>query len=244
MPDLAAENLLNVLGNIEAKLAAFAGVELMITGSARKQLDVLESIDSIAQRLADEGAPDRSHPGYVSGRRYGPLLTQSLINNAAVTANTLYAQYTSILHPVTISGLSLRIGTAVAGVSGKMAIYSLAGAKLAEIVNDIDMNGAVGAADGLFSTNLTLPPGMYITTACFNGAAQPGTWAHNVIQAGGFAWYTGGTTFSGISTSGSSSRLTAALTYAAANSFFPAALPSLAPGTGAPGSPYMGFIVA
>jgi hypothetical protein len=195
--------------------------------------------------ISPQPALDLLHPGYVSGRRYGPLLTQALVNTAPIAANTLYAQYLPVHHPVPIAGLSIRLGTAVPGVKGKLCLYTLDGDKLAEIANDLDMGGAVGPTDGLFSASLVPPAGLYIATACFDGAAQPGTWPHNVVQAGGFAWYTGGASISGITTGTTSSRLTAALTFGATNTpFFPDTLPALTLGTASPGSPYIAFMAA
>lgn len=181
------------------------------------------------------------HPGYVSGatRRYGPPCT-STATTAPLAANTLYAQPLPILFPLRVSGLEMRGGTAVAAARGKLALYSNAGALVAECVSDLDLNVGAVAIPAAFSGNVTLSPQVY--WACFvtDGLAQPTLWNAGAAGGGGIAWLLGAASVSGLVTGVAAARLTAALTFGAANTpFFPAVLPTLTLGSGNPGSPYI-----
>lgn len=195
--------------------------------------------------FAPFAAPGRlDHPGYVSGRFYGPMCS-GVSSVTAVAANTLYVQPLPVQFPVAVNSLGYRIGTAVAGVKGKFALYNAAGALLAENTTDQDMGAVAGSYSAAFSGAIQLPPGMYWAAFCSDGAAQLTTWSSANTQGSGFAWFTGGASLGGLLFGSSSvDRLTAPLTYVAATPFFPATLPTLTLGTGSPGSPYLAFGVA
>lgn len=192
---------------------------------------------------------DRRHPGYISGRRYGPEIA-STINNTAMTPNMLFALPFYVVQPVRVVGMAMRIGTAVVGVKGSMGIYSNNNARampdrlLAECVGDLDMGGANEVMLPL-SRATPLPKGMCWLAAVFDGAAQPTAYNHSVIGGAGLAYMLGGASVLNLNTTSGTIRLTrdAPLAYMPGSLFLPAEFGPASFGTGSPGTPYMAIIV-
>lgn len=192
-----------------------------------------------------------AHPGYVSGRRYSALVTATPIHTAAVVANTAYCFPIPIFSPVRLASLIMRVGTSVPGVKGRCSLYnnanSVPGKLIFEGANDLDF-GAASATELAtpLPSDLTLYPDMYWGVAVFDGAAQPTTASSTVVQAGGFTFMSGAGSATSLFTTSPVSRITrtAAVTFLADTPFMPAAFGAVSYGTGAPGSPAIGFIPA
>jgi hypothetical protein len=196
-------------------------------------------------------------PSYRSGARYGLELGGAGINTVAIVggaggaANSpIYAIPIPVYRPVTISGLELTVGTAVAAVTGKMALYGGdllggAGALIAACSGTADMNSVANTNIPLsFASNVTLAPGLYWGCSMFNGVAQP--WTVNTSAGTGMFAHLIGQPNSGALVRTSITIQAVRVTSANQdyNNAFPAAFGAATVGTNSPGSPYIAMVVA
>ena len=189
------------------------------------------------------------HPGYVSGRWYGYQPTTALLGTA-VAADTIYFCPIPVWRVVRMTGLGVIPQTAVAGVTGKLALYAadtargLPGALIAACSGTVDMNTTANTTvAAAFSRVQTLDPGWYWGAAVFSGAAQPYNFGANSATAQGIGWALGANSLRSIVSSGSTAQsagITCSFPYA---SGFPT-LPAAAHTTNNPGSVYIGFLAA
>lgn len=189
------------------------------------------------------------HPGYVSGRWYGYQPTTALLGTA-VAADTIYFCPVPVYRTVRVSSLAMIPQTAVAGVTGKLALYAadtargLPGALIAACSGTVDMNTTANTTvAAAFSRVQTLDPGWYWGAAVFSGAAQPYNFGANSATAQGIGWALGANSLRSIVSSGSTAQsagITCSFPYA---SGFPT-LPAAAHTTNNPGSVYIGFLAA
>lgn len=181
-----------------------------------------------------------------SGQVVGMPHTANAVVATAVVADTMYAWPIPIPAAGSIRGVALQVGTAVAGVSGKLGAAlpgpdGLPLTLLAECPTPVDMNSTASTqllAD--FTAAIPRQAGLIWGLCVFNGAAQPvtiGAFGAASIQLSHFI---GATNISGYTSAGSPGpavRLTRAQTYAAA---FPATLTGWTVTAGAnPSSPEM-----
>lgn len=201
--------------------------------------------------------PEPNFQTYRSGARYGLAAgavgsaTVALTGGAGGAANSpIYACPLPVRRAVTISGLELVVGTAVAGVTGKMALYSgdlLAGSGtlVAACAGTVDMNSSAHIALPLsFSANQTLSPGLYWACAMFDGAAQPWTLSSNTNPFGELGQILGASTAAGLirtSATPQCLRVTSANQDYAVG--FPTTFGTATVGTSTPGSPYIAMVV-
>lgn len=196
---------------------------------------------------------------YRSGARYGIKAgqqggnTNPVVGGAAGSANSpMYACPIPIRRPVALSGLELMVGTAVAGVLGRMAFFGGdlmggAGVLLAACAGEADMNGAANTKIPLsFAATIAVTrPGLYWGVSMFNGAAQPYSLSNNTIALDELGELLGATTVDGLmraNTAVQILRITSPnVDYGAG---FPATFGTPTFGLNTPGSPYIGMIVA
>jgi hypothetical protein len=195
-------------------------------------------------------------PPYRAGARYGMftgeqgIATAAMVGGAGGAANSpIYACPLPVYRPVTISGLEIAVGTAVAAVTGKMALYGGdllggAGTLIAACSGTADMNSVASTNIPLsFSANQTLAPGLYWACAMFDGLAQPWSLstAAGVSQFGQLVGQPGAVGLIRTAASLQAMRITSAnVDYAQA---FPASFGAATVGTNAPGSPYIAMVV-
>jgi len=187
------------------------------------------------------------HPGIASGSVLGPILTGAGATGSAVAVNTLYAMPILVPTVRAYSGLRQVVGTAVAGVLGKMALYApgsdgAAGTLIEECAGTADMSSAANTELAIdFASPRVLQVGWYWVTGVYNGAAQPYTMPTTLIGAGGAVSIYGGASLSSFVRTGfsgsSNTRATQSQTYADP---FPASL-TVTYGTGTPGCPLYGI---
>jgi hypothetical protein len=188
-------------------------------------------------------------PGLQSGTQVISLPLFGIGNTtAAMVADTKYGHPIFVPQACVCIGIQMVVGTSVAGVLGKVALYSmrtrgLAGSLLAEAPNTIDLNAAGNTVlQSDFSASIPLTPGWYVPACKFNGAAQPisvQTTAPALISAAFYfgapnltSWVRNGT--------GAYTKLTVAEAYANA---FATDGSTMAPAALAPGAPLMGLVV-
>jgi hypothetical protein len=183
--------------------------------------------------------------GYRNGAWYGVDAGATVANSAKV-ADTAYGFPIILERATTIARIAMSVGTSVAGVNGKLALYSsLPNAPawhrlLAGSETTYDMNAAANTNHVLvFATPLRLPRGIYWGVSRFSGAAQPrsaqtgltqgqaGSVFHNLLGAAA-----ANAVHSNVAAS-IVSRITAPLPFGDA---WPATLPAPSYGANAPGS--------
>ena len=189
-------------------------------------------------------------PGIRSGDTLGPDLRSAASSTTAIAADTIYGHPIFVPDTIAFSGMALSVGTAVVGVTGKMALYANAGnltngALIEESASSLDMNSA-GATVlvATFSSGRTLAPGWYWLTSKFNGAAQPYTMSAGGLMGSGAVFLFGSPNLAPFvrSVAGSAVYTRATVADAYANAF--PALPILTRGTNTPGTPIMGLVAA
>ncbi len=197
-------------------------------------------------------------PPYRSGARYGlkqisqGIGTVAMVGGAGGAANSpIYACPLPVLRPVTISGLAMAIGTAVAGVSAKLALYrgNLVEGQAALVeacAGSADMGGSANTEVVLsFAAPRRLGTGLWWAAVLFNGAAQPWSMSTALTALGDFAEKIG---------AGSAMALTRnalaiqTMRITSANQDFtvgfPAAFGAATFGVNAPGTPFIAMVVA
>lgn len=189
------------------------------------------------------------HPGLQSGSQVISLPMFAIgSTSAAMTADVRYAHPVFVPQACTCTGLKMLVGTAVAAVLGKMALYRgdtgrSIGALLGVGTAEVDLNAVANTeVQADFAAGIPLSPGWYYPVCKFNGAAQPisiPTTAPGLISA---AWWLGAPGLTSWVRNGVSAytRMTSAEAYASA---FSAAFGAVTFSAGAPGSPLMGLIV-
>jgi hypothetical protein len=188
------------------------------------------------------------HPGYRSGVVYASQVS-SAASAAAVAADTLYGIPFQVGAPMTIAGVQIVVGTAVAAVLGKMGVARATGVGMGTLVAEcnatVDMNSVANTVlQAGFAANPTLTTGWYWLLCKFNGAAQPYTVNQATVGAGGLVQYFGAQNLGPFVRSiGASAFMRGELADAYANAF-PASLTGATFGTGAPGAPVLGVITA
>lgn len=207
---------------------------------------------------AGSGVLEPNFQTYRSGAWYGLQVAGVLASAGAVVggaggaANSpIYACPLPVRRTVTISQLGMVVGTAVAGVTGKMALYGgdlLAGAGtlVAACVGTVDMASVANTQVSLsFSASQTIAPGLYWACAMFDGAAQPYNFSTGVSALGELGQILGAPGINGLVRAALASqalRVTSAnVDYAQA---FPAAFGTATVGANTPSSPYMAMLVA
>ena len=189
------------------------------------------------------------HPGYFSGGWYTSLTGVASSLTVPSAANTIYLCPFQLLRPASFSAVAIRVGTAVPGVSGKLALYDNDGGPLgaknrvATGVCSGDMNTAGGTGVALnFPATVSLDAGWYWIASLFDGAAQACCLVQSANFAHGMAPYTGS---QGIA--GATSAITSAyIRWAVAQAYtagFPDRLAGPTPNAANPGSP-MGTLLA
>jgi hypothetical protein len=196
------------------------------------------------------GANRERHPGYRTDAYYGSIITATASSTTAIVANTTYLCPIEVRVGHRFTGIACRVGTAVPGVLGKLALYDnrggISGVKglVAAGVGTVDMNATAGDTVGLlFETPMFLAPGFYWGATVFDGLAQPYLMSQAAVYAHGLAPLLGAVSMAGVTggTAGVPIRFSVASTYAQAWTETLAA-PSLNVGT--PGSPIVGLIAA
>jgi hypothetical protein len=189
--------------------------------------------------------------GLRSGNVVGPDMRLTAANASAVAADTLYAHPVVVPEGALFAGIQLSIGTSVAGVSGKAALY-VGGSDgvltlIEECAGTLNMAATANAIVQVnFAASRFLPVRRVWLACKFDGAAQPHTLAFGAGSTfpggGSYAFYGGGmaTFVRTVPATGITTRATVADTYAAA---FPASA-TLTFSSGSPGVPIMGLVVA
>jgi hypothetical protein len=192
---------------------------------------------------------DAMHPGYVSGRYYGFQPTLTLVGTA-VTAGTIYFCPIPIYRRVRVSSLAVIPQTAVAGVTGKLALYGnspsrgLPSTLIAACSGTVDMNTTANTTvAAAFTSVQTLNPGWYWGASVFSGAAQPYNFGANSATAQGIGWAIGANSLRSIVGTGATTQSAGITCLSAYASDFPA-IPAASHTTNNPGSVYVGFLVA
>lgn len=167
------------------------------------------------------------HPGYVSGRWYGPLVIGAPITSTAIVQDTLYAIPCPIYSTCVVDQIAVRTGGATAFLM-KLGIYNsvngMPGSLVAECAGDLDLNSASANVPSTFSVNPTLTAGLYYLAGVCSGAGTPCTFPTAMTDSGGLAHLLGGPTPGFFTSTGASAviRMYRALTYQAGTSFLPA----------------------
>lgn len=191
-----------------------------------------------------------AHPGYVSGRWYGPLASVAPVAGV-VAADTLYAQPTPVYFACQVSQIGITVGTQAVG-NARVAIYNhdaanaRPGTLLAEGTTTLDLNSVAANTplNSPFSSALSLPAGFYWLCSVFSAAtAAPYLMQSNAWQAGGVAFMAGSASAAGVARGGTSptSRIFTTMLFADP---FPTTFGAVSIGTGTPGVPVMGFRIA
>lgn len=191
------------------------------------------------------------HPGYDPATWYGSVESGAVSITVAVAADVLYFCPIQIMRRSSWVSIGIRVGTAVPGVSGKLALYGNGdmptGNKqlLAAGVGTVDMNATAGTSVALnFASTMTLDPGWYWVVSLFDGVAQPNCMNQAAIAAHSLAPQLGAPTVAGaigIVSSLSYIRYSAARPYALG---FPALVSSLSRSVNNPGSPIGALLTA
>ena len=201
--------------------------------------------------ISRSGAAGVTYPATtLRAGRIGLPAPASTFNTTPVVADTMYAYPILVPSNATITGVALQLGTAVAGVFGKLGL-ALPGpdgfplTTLGEGTAAVDMNSLADAElIASFASSLARPPGVLWGLAVFNGAAQPvtiGAFSVHVSLVGHFIGPTTIGNYTGRGATGGSIRLSRAHTYANA---FPATLTGWSVANSTPSSPVMVAVTA
>lgn len=188
--------------------------------------------------------------GMRSGNVVGPDTRIAASATTAVAADILYAHPVSVVESGPYVGIQMSVGTSVAGVSGKAALYSGTPNGVLTLIEECagTLNMAA-TANVIVQVNFAAARslvGRFWLACKFDGAAQPHTnpsGAGSTFPGGGInSFYGGGlaTLVRTVPNTAINTRATVADTYAAA---FPATA-TLTFGTGSPGVPIMGLVAA
>lgn len=118
---------------------------------------------------------------YRSNAIYGEDTGVNQTSTTALAANTIYAMPVFVRAPATIFSFAFCIGTPVAGVNARVAIYAsrndapAPGALLfgSNTVLDCGLPAGTALGDGTPGNNLRVPRGVIWLACKFSGAAQP-----------------------------------------------------------------------
>jgi hypothetical protein len=189
-------------------------------------------------------------PGVRAGTTIGPDIRAAAAATTAIAANTLYGHPLWVPETALFSGMVLSVGTAVPGVSGKMALCAGApggvnGALIEESPTILDMNSAANTVlTAAFAAPRLLQRGWYWPMSKFDGAAQPHTMNPGGIMGAGAVLMYGGLSLAAfvrsIGNTGTYYRASVADAYA---NDFPT-LPALSFFASSPGVPIMGLVAA